>query len=113
MRWFALALLCVGCGKIENDRDYADARARAECKRLSRCDRGYFEDEFRDLDDCTGELADIHEEENDAFDDNDCDYVPEEAAACVNRIGGMSCRDWGEGRAGEACDLVWDCTSNP
>lgn len=103
------ALWVVGCGGIAERADYHEARGRAECSRIERCELGYFESEYSSFDDCVGERTDAIEEASDFLDDADCAYVPEEAGACVRRIRAMSCEDWAEGEAGSACDLVFDC----
>ena len=104
-----LCFFLVGCGPIEKEKDYINARAAAECRQLERCALGFFESEYRDRDDCEGEVADDIEDYNDAQDDNGCDYIPEEAGHCVHRVRSMSCEEWGEGEVGSACDLVWNC----
>ena len=103
MRAMVPLLLLLGCGELGHN-DYVDARAGAECRKLSKCHRGLFESEFRDLDDCEGDLAVV---EVTLF--NDCDYDAREAAACVTRVSNMDCASYAQGDAGTACDLVWDC----
>ena len=106
----AAALLLVGCGAIENPKDYADARARAECARIQSCELGRFESDFSSEEDCLDDRADVIEDNNDDLDDADCRFVPEEAGACVSRIRGLSCESWFEGESSLACDLVWTCS---
>ncbi len=109
MRWALMlaTLLATGCGSLDH-KDYVDQRAAAECKQLSVCARGYYESEFRDMDDCVNDWGDdLDDLEDVAFDD--CDFDGKEASACVSRIRGLSCEDYAEGDSQGACDLVWDC----
>lgn len=108
--WRAATLLLAGCGAIASPSDYAEARANAECARLQTCERGRFESEFSSDEDCIDTQTEAIDENNDDLDDADCRYVPEEAAACVHRIRGLSCESWFEGESGLACDLVWNCS---
>ena len=108
--WRAAALLLIGCGPIASPSDYAEARAEAECARIRTCERGQFEAEWRDDEDCVDDQAEAIDENNDDLDDADCRYVAEEAGACVRRIAGLSCESWFEGESGLACDLVWNCS---
>ncbi|MEQ1508255.1 MAG: hypothetical protein ABMB14_38850 [Myxococcota bacterium] len=110
MRNAAFALLALGCGAIDDDADYAEARATAECNRIERCSLGFFESEYSSDEDCVDERKDAIAEDDAALDDIGCTYVPAEAGACVRRINGLSCVEYYEGRSGTACDLVWDCT---
>lgn len=106
--WFPLLLL--GCGGIEEQGDYELARAEAECRQLERCELGYFESEFRDMEDCVDDREDRFHDADNELDDADCIYDPDQAAFCVDRIEAMGCEDWARsGNGNKACDLVWDC----
>lgn len=108
-RWWWCGCL-LGCGEIESVADYEEARAQAECEVLERCELGFWEAEYTGPEDCIRERKDRIEEDDDRLDDADCAYVPERAGECVDHVGGMSCFEWGSGRAERACDLVFDCT---
>jgi hypothetical protein len=97
-----------GCA-IGAEVDFIDARADAECGRLEKCSRGYFESEYPSHEDCVSELKKTLEDASDAYDDADCKYVPEEGGRCVRRIRGMSCEAFAQGDEARACDLVYDC----
>ena len=106
----ASLLLCACAGSYATASDYGEARATAECGRIQRCDLGFYDSEYSSQEDCVDERGDEIEEQNDQLDEADCRFSSEQAGACVSRIRGMSCEDWAENDASQACDLVWDCT---
>jgi hypothetical protein len=108
VRWAAVAL--VGCNTIQSPDDYAHLRAVAECKNIEKCERGFYDSEYSDFDDCvdthTASLEDEHEVQVDV---SDCVYDEYEAYKCVSLIRGFDCEDWAELEAFAACNLVYDC----
>lgn len=104
-------LVFLACGGIEDQGDYEHARADAECRELERCELGFFESEYRDLEDCIDDREEHIGDADDELDDADCLYDPEQAAFCVQKVQSMSCLEWAEsGNGNKACDLVWDCS---
>ena len=100
-------LMAFGCGSLDH-KDYTLKRGAAECGKYATCAKGYYESEFRDIDDCIDDLSDDLDDRSDTIFDN-CEYDGNEASSCVSRIRNLSCEDFSEGDAQGACDLVWDC----
>jgi len=108
MRALWLVVLAAGCAGELGHNDYVDQRAAVECRKLEKCALGMFESEYRDLEGCEEDVADLLDDlEDTVF--NDCDFDGSEASACISRLGSMGCEAYAEGDASEACDLVWDC----
>ena len=105
MVWFVIAMMA--CGELGHN-DYVDARADAECRKIQRCHLGLFEAEYRDFEDCSGDVADTLDDLEDTI-YSECDYDGQEARACVVRISNMGCEDYSTGETSNACDLVWEC----
>ena len=79
----ALAATLTGCslfgpGNITED-NWAESFAKTYCKQLQECERGYFESEYSDLEDCQDEVKDDAEDAAEAADDADCNFEEDEA----------------------------------
>ncbi len=108
--WRGALLLAAGCASYESPGEYALARAEAECDRLQVCELGFWESEYTSEEDCASEREDRLSDRHEELEDLDCDFDPEQATFCVERVRAMSCEDWGYSNQGDkACDLVWTC----
>jgi hypothetical protein len=107
-RWVYWGWLCVmACGVSEED--YSTLRGEAECRKIGACELGRFEYEYNnDLHVCLDQIGDrIDAMVEDLL--KSCDYDPKEAHRCLSRIRSLSCADFVEGGASDACDQVYDC----
>jgi hypothetical protein len=108
VRWGAV-FVAACAGKIEDSADYATKRAQAECNRIQRCQKGAFERDYSDMDECVDDTAAVIQDEIEFQDVLGCPYFPEHAGLCVSRIRHLSCEEWEEEEAFLACDLVFQC----
>jgi hypothetical protein len=108
--WWMAVLAGCPFGPIDAEVDYAKALAEAECDRMQRCELGYFDATYPSVKDCVHDVSDEIGAADDALQQSQCDYQPDEAGRCVRRVRSMSCEDFAEGDQGDACDLVWDCS---
>ena len=107
-RWYSLGwLVLLACGVPEED--YSTMRGEVECRKIRACELGLFEYEYNnDLHVCLDQIGDrIDAMVEDLL--KSCDYDPAEAKRCLSRIRGLSCADFVEGAAADACDQVYDC----
>ena len=106
--WGYWGWLCVmACGVSEED--YSTLRGEAECRKIRTCELGRFEYEYNnDLHVCLDQIGDrIDAMVEDLL--KSCDYDATEAHRCLSRVRGLSCADFVEGSASDACDQVYDC----
>ena len=109
----ALAATLSGCslfgpGNITED-NWAESFAKTYCKQLQECERGYFESEYSDLEDCQDEVKDDAEDAAESADDADCNFEEDEAQDCVDSMHASSCEDFYDLEYLDDCDKVYDC----
>lgn len=97
-----------GPGNITED-NWAESFAKTYCKQLQECEKGFFESEFSDLDDCEDEIKDDVEDAAESADDADCNFEEDEAQDCVDSIHESSCEDFYDLDYVDDCDAVYDC----
>lgn len=105
----SLVLVFGGCvGKVDED-NYAEKLSEAFCKINKECSAGSFYDEWDDIEDCTDDLLEQAEDNEDFFDD--CDFDDEKAQDCMAALNEVSCQDYSDSfeDALEDCAEIWDC----
>ena len=109
----ALAASLTGCslfgpGNITED-NWAESFAKTYCKQLQECEKGYFESEYSDLEDCEDEVKDDAEDAAEAADDADCNFEEDEAQECIDSLHTSSCEDFYDLEYLDDCDAIYDC----
>jgi hypothetical protein len=105
----SLVLVFGGCvAKVDED-NYAEKLSEAFCKINKECSAGSFYDEWDDIEDCTDDLLDQAEDNEDFYDD--CDFDDEKAQDCLAALNEVSCQDYSDSfeDALEDCAEIWDC----
>jgi hypothetical protein len=120
-RWRLLHLIFIGhlssCSFLIqlDENTYPEIMAKEQCRLYKKCWRGYFDDEFTDIEDCIDEITDNIEDAVDSMDDLDCDFEDDEAEQCLVAHQEATCEDHFElhyeydGPLADDCDEVWDC----
>jgi hypothetical protein len=70
-----------GCSGELTQESFIDRYAKESCKALQECERSFFLDEYGDLDECREEIRDVLD---DIFDEENCDFEPEEGQRCLD-----------------------------
>lgn len=99
--WGLWMVAVVGCSIPEED--FADTYAVTVCDRLEECDRGDFENQFDDREECWDDLADVAEFFMDAADLLGGVYSEDAARECIDSIQSAECGDFSSGEY--ACDV--------
>jgi len=109
MRLWTL-LLCGCIGNVTED-NYVQKYSPEYCQKTRRCNLGYFESEWSDMNDCIDEVIDDMEDLIDKKDDDNCDFEDDNALKCLETLGAADCEDYFDGDAFEDCgaNKVWDC----
>ena len=114
-RTFSLvaAMMLAGCGitagNITED-NYVEKSAELFCKQTERCNLGYFESEWDDIDDCIDDVIDDSEDAIEEAMDN-CDFNEEAAQDCADSYAAASCEEVYDGDIDDcdAEDIFEDC----
>ena len=79
--------------------------------RSGQCNRGYFDSEWSDMQDCTDDVTDDVGDLIDDMDDLNCDFDDSNAQECVETFVAADCEDFYEGDAFDDCGVseIWDC----
>lgn len=99
-------LLAQGCYTPQG---YSHQIANGYCVRLQECDKGDFEDEFHDMEDCIDETLEVLEPVAECSMDEKCEFDGEEAAECDEAIRTSDCDDFSDRDYWGDCDDIWDC----
>ena len=106
------SMMCLlsACETLGVNEDTFPAKAGSVvCKKIKKCDLGWYESEFSDMSDCEGEFEDAYEDVVDQADDFDCDFEDDEAKECLQGMQQASCEEYYEGDWSDDCENVWDC----
>jgi len=112
MRWSALAaaVMLVGCAPAEQG--FPKAAAKAECRRVARCDAAAYEDNWgSDFKECVEETVSVFEAWLDLADRFvDCDYDRDEAGEYLRAMGREQCGDAGDDAIDREREDVYECS---
>lgn len=106
-----VTLTLAGCiGQVDED-NYAQKYSPVYCQHTKQCNRGLYESEWTDLNDCVDTVTDDIEDLIDDMDDRGCDFDDDDARECIETFAQSDCEDYYEGDAFEDCGVnqIWDC----
>ncbi len=112
--YFTVASCFVGCsvfgpGNVSED-NWSRTFSATYCNQLQKCQRGLFESEYSDLEDCKDEVEEALENAAEEAEDADCDFEEAEAQDCIDSLHASDCDDFFEQDYLEDCNEVFDCT---
>jgi hypothetical protein len=107
MRWIVIAVVMVGCIPPK-EADYPDVWAGVDCARQQECDKGAFESDWSDMDDCRSQMADFADSVMDAQDLFGGEYDSKHAGECLSAVRTATCEEFQNNDFNGNCDHLYD-----